>query len=542
MSKFRVGTTAALLILCVFFSGCGDKFLDPTQIGRFRPTPAVNVILDSLGVAEEELAEYEGAEEPKPIDLLPFDQDHVFAPGDIVRLSIYELLQEGATFTNEYVITETGKLSIPEVGVVEAGGLTESQLEEEIKQILSPGILKDPSVTVVLMSSEQRTFSILGEGVPVPGRYKIPRTDFRLADALATAGGYAQFNVSNVYITRKIVAGEELIEEDDEEKQKEIEQIITPEREMLEMVVPRTKAEKNNQAIIASSEMISEKELEEAALPESFAPLFDETMTSDANVETRESDSIEEQEKELMEALAEDQQPMQEDPMKPLQQQQEQQQEIEWVFQDGKWVPVQKGKEFQEIDREQFRPEKIEEFQVEERGGIDWTETEDAELATRVIKIPIDKIGTDPKYNVIIRPGDTIKVERDIVGEFYISGNVNNQGVITLSGRPMTLKMAIAAAGGLGPLAWPKKCEVVRRISEDEEEIVMVDLDKIASGEQPDFFIKPNDLINVGTHPTSRWRAVLRNAFRATYGFGFLYDRNFADIDFGTRRPFGGIF
>ena len=64
----------------------------------------------------------------------------------------------------------------------------------------------------------------------------------------------------------------------------------------------------------------------------------------------------------------------------------------------------------------------------------------------------------------------------------------------------------------------------------------MVDLDKIASGEQPDFFIKPNDLINVGTHPTSRWRAVLRNAFRATYGFGFVYDRNFAysDDSYGT--------
>jgi len=96
----------------------------------------------------------------------------------------------------------------------------------------------------------------------------------------------------------------------------------------------------------------------------------------------------------------------------------------------------------------------------------------------------------------------------------------------------MTLKMAIAAAGGLGPLAWPKRCEVVRRIGREKEEIVRVDLDKIARGEQPDFFIKPNDLINVGTHATSRWRAILRNAFRATYGFGFVYDRNFAYKDY----------
>jgi polysaccharide export outer membrane protein len=101
------------------------------------------------------------------------------------------------------------------------------------------------------------------------------------------------------------------------------------------------------------------------------------------------------------------------------------------------------------------------------------------------------------------------------------------------------LKMAIAAAGGLGPLAWPKSCEVIRRLSRKKEEIVLVDLDKIFRGEQPDFFIKPNDVINVGTHPTAIWRAVLRNAFRATYGFGFVYDRNFSDRAFGLRNPLG---
>jgi polysaccharide biosynthesis/export protein len=103
----------------------------------------------------------------------------------------------------------------------------------------------------------------------------------------------------------------------------------------------------------------------------------------------------------------------------------------------------------------------------------------------------------------------------------------------------MTLKMAIAAAGGLGPLAWPKHVEVVRRIGRKKEETVMVDLDKIASGEHPDFFIKPDDLINVGTHSTAMWRAVLRNSFRATYGFGFIYDRNFGYRDFGLDKPLG---
>ncbi len=166
--------------------------------------------------------------------------------------------------------------------------------------------------------------------------------------------------------------------------------------------------------------------------------------------------------------------------------------------------------------------------------ALTWEEA----IRSRLIRIPTDKLlAGDPRYNIVIQPGDTIHVPVDIVGECCIMGNVNKAGYINLTGRPMTLKMAIAAAGGLGPLAYPKNCEVVRRIGDKREEIVLVDLDKIASGEQPDFFIKPNDLINVGTHYTARWRAILRNAFRATYGFGFVYDRNFADADYGKGWP-----
>jgi polysaccharide export outer membrane protein len=160
-------------------------------------------------------------------------------------------------------------------------------------------------------------------------------------------------------------------------------------------------------------------------------------------------------------------------------------------------------------------------------------------IQTRLIRIPTDKLlAGDPRYNIVVQPGDTIHVPVDLIGEFTIMGNVNRVGPINITGRPWTLMMAIAAAGGLGPLAQPKNVEVIRRIGAKKEEIVMVDLDKIAAGEQPDFFIKPNDLINVGTEVTARWKAVLRNAFRAAYGFAFVYDRNFADIDYGTGFPY----
>jgi hypothetical protein len=159
----------ALLALCPgLFCGCGNKFFDPTQVGRFRPVPAVNVILDSLGVAEETPVAWEGAEEPLPVDTVASVADYALRPGDTVTIQIFELLQVGVPHINNYLITETGNISVPEVGSVQAAGLTETQLEEHIKKRLAPNILKQPSVTATLVNSQQRAFSILGDGVRFP--------------------------------------------------------------------------------------------------------------------------------------------------------------------------------------------------------------------------------------------------------------------------------------------------------------------------------------------------------------------------------------
>jgi len=465
------------LVLCIWVCGCGNKFFDPTQVGRFRPKPAVNLILDSLGVAPETPSAWAGAEEPRPVDVMELQTDYVFNPGDYIRVTIFELLQEGRIFTEDYVVRETGTISIPEVGVIQAQGLTESQLEDEIRDILRPSILKEPSITIGLVRSERRTFSILGDGVGGPGRYFLPRYALRLADALATAGGISEFNVSYIFVSRAVTGKAAEAEPFEPESGRPVEpgeQLEVPEKEMLEIIKPLSLAAQS-QLVLAAAEM-----------------------------GTR----------------------------------QEQPGRVEWIFKGGKWVPVRTGApEPTQADRlvKPVKPVKVvEQTQPPEFG---WEQIGAAGVQARVIEIPVDRFQSgDPRYNIVIRPGDTIYVPVDIVGEFYIMGNVNRQGAIPLTGRPMTLKMAIAVAGNLGPLAWPKRCEVIRRLSKDREEIVMVDLEKVFSGEQPDFFIKVNDLINVGTHPTSRWRAVLRNAFRATYGFGFVYDRNFADIDYGQRR------
>jgi polysaccharide export outer membrane protein len=506
----------------------------------------VNVILDSLGVAEETPSAWEGAEEPRPIDVRVLETDYALNPGDVVRIFIFELLRDGELFANDYTITESGKVSIPEVGVITAAGLTESQLEEEIRDIVEPSLLKKPSITVSLVRSERRTVSILGNGVRNPSRYVIPRHDFRLADAIAGAGGISEFNVSNIYVSRPVTGREVELAPQVEPSGvggpgKPKEELVVPEEEMLEILAPRAaEPSSGDKLVVASSEMTRDRE--------TGSSIFSDRLERFAGRERGAAYSAAYRRKvsrQQVMAAGGYQRTGTEDVVfssgpgkggetagEPSE---ERDDRIEWIFQDGRWVPVRVGPPKPPEPEIEVEPEEVAP-PVRERvpPELGWDEIGAAGVQTRVIKIPVDKFQAgDPRYNIAIRPGDTVYVPVDIIGEFYIMGNTVRQGAVNLTGRPMTLKMAIAAAGGLGEYAWPKRCEVIRRLPNDREEIVMVDLDKIARGEQPDFYIKPDDLINVGTHPTARWRFILRNAFRATYGFGFLYDRNFADADFG---------
>ena len=149
----------------------------------------------------------------------------------------------------------------------------------------------------------------------------------------------------------------------------------------------------------------------------------------------------------------------------------------------------------------------------------------------RIIRFDVKALQSgDPTQNVVLRDGDVVTIPAPLMGDFYMAGEVARPGVYSLTGRKITLLQAIAAAGGLSAVAVPWRTEVVRRISETEEEIIYVDISLVARGEVPDFYVQPEDLIRVGTDQGAIYNAVNRNAYRATYGFGAVYDTNFADF------------
>lgn len=163
---------------------------------------------------------------------------------------------------------------------------------------------------------------------------------------------------------------------------------------------------------------------------------------------------------------------------------------------------------------------------------FDWEDVPEYELTQRVIEINIDALRSgDPRQNIVIRDRDTIHIPQD-TGVFYLMGEVNRPGVFGFGGREITVKQAIATAGNLSQLAWPSRCEIVRREKGTDKQITIpINLDRIFAGLEADVLLRDGDILNVGTDILAPFLFVVRNSFRFTYGFGFVYDRNFADQD-----------
>ncbi len=115
--------------------------------------------------------------------------------GDKVRVTVYG----EDKISGEYQIDSAGLLSIPLAGSIQGAGLTKIELEQELTQKLKSEYLRNPKVTVEVIS--YRPFYVLGE-VQKPGEYQF-RSGLNVLSAIAIAGGATyRANNSTVMIQR----------------------------------------------------------------------------------------------------------------------------------------------------------------------------------------------------------------------------------------------------------------------------------------------------------------------------------------------------
>src|SRR3546814_11024362 len=90
------------------------------------------------------------------------------------------------TLFRSYIVSDSGAITVPLIGAVDAEGHTVAELEEEIARQLSEGILVNPNVTAEVVT--YRPFFILGE-TRAPGQYPyVPR--MQVLTAVSMAGGF----------------------------------------------------------------------------------------------------------------------------------------------------------------------------------------------------------------------------------------------------------------------------------------------------------------------------------------------------------------
>jgi polysaccharide export outer membrane protein len=133
----------------------------------------------------------------KPLPHPASDDSFVVGPDDVLAINVWK----EPDISRSVPVRSDGKISLPLVGELQAGGQTPRQLEREITTKLQ-NFISEPEVTVMVQEARSQRFNILGQ-VSRPGSYLLTNSSTVL-DAIALAGGFRDFaKKKSIYVLRQ---------------------------------------------------------------------------------------------------------------------------------------------------------------------------------------------------------------------------------------------------------------------------------------------------------------------------------------------------
>lgn len=501
-SGFRssgIGSALAAIAAMAVMSGCEvNGFLfDQTKTGRFEHFPTMIPVLDRIDVIEQEEAFWARATPVMPEDLVPRDLEYTLYPGDVLTVYIFDFPGvAGQPYQAVRRIDAAGNVRIPDVGDVRAAGLTPQQFEDRLgARLLEEVFTERPQVDVVVEQAVGLRYTIYGF-VAQQGMFTLQNPDLRLIEALAIGGGVPT-TTERVYVIRTVPLTEEVLAPFDPQRAPAATQPRTTQPSVEDLIEQLEQQRRE-----------PEKDGPPTNPPVSPGMVGAAPQNQEAVIDIDDLQPVREQE----------QPPIDIEEVRPEQRPADDGTGDTFIYVEerGEWVRV----------RGQAQP------------GSPGTQPQATPLQMvreRVIEVDYKRLAQgDSSQNLVVRPGDRIYVVPPPQGLVYIEGEVARVGTYELPVTgTLTLSRAIAAAGGFGPIAEPNRIDLVRRIGRNREAVVRLDLAAIRQRTEPDVVVKPDDHIIVGTSFWATPMAVIRSGFRATYGFGFLLDRNFGSDVFG---------
>ena len=484
--------TAKLLLLAVVIVGAAqllgcevDSFFDPSKTGRFEPTATMIPILDRLDVIEIEDDPFARATEVTAEDLLPSDLEYRITSGDILTVEVMDLMSPGQLTVATRAIDASGRFRIPVIGDIVCAGLTAQEFQDQLFRLIHDTVVLNPVVNVVVEQGGGFSYNMYG-AIGGVGMYALRRADFRLMDAIVQAGGVLP-STRNIYVIRQVPLSEAV-------------EFAPARREGGQSPTGAQEPPVDVDTLIEQLRQGGKNGVNPGLLPQDAQPLVDIDQLEPVRISDRPAVDIEE--------LSTRRQPPLGDPSSG--------DTFIYDQERDEWVRIRS----------------------DEAGGPaqDSGDGPPAMFAERIIRVPYQKLKTGHSaYNLVIRPHDLIYAEEPVQGFVYIEGEISRPGAYALprTGR-LTLSRLVASAGGPGPLAIPERVDLTRIVGDNLEATVRLNLGAIRQRTEPDVFLKPDDHIIIGTSWIATPLAIIRNGFRATYGFGFLLDRNFGNDVFGA--------
>lgn len=124
------------------------------------------------------------------------DDSYVIGANDVLAINVWK----EPDVSRSVPVRSDGKISLPLVGELQAGGQTPRQLEQEITKRLQ-SYISEPEVTVMVTESKSQRVNILGM-VARPGTYLLSGSTTVL-DAIAMTGGFKDFaKKKSIYVLR----------------------------------------------------------------------------------------------------------------------------------------------------------------------------------------------------------------------------------------------------------------------------------------------------------------------------------------------------
>ncbi|MGQ0628324.1 MAG: SLBB domain-containing protein [Phycisphaerales bacterium] len=581
-AALRLTLLAGTLGVPALLGGCGaDSFIDPSVTGRWENTPVSVPILDRL-VAIEGPSGGQAVETTsvRSDDLIPEPEAYRLGPGDALEVRITDFEGEGRDGIFPREVDPRGFLTLP-FGSVQIDGLAIEDVQQGIAAKLIEGnILTAPVVQVEVTARRRATFNVIG-AVGQPGLYGIPRPDYRLLEALTAAGRFSE-SIQSIYVIRQIPLADKFTRGNVPKPgaarpMKPDGGGATPTTTPPTPSAPKTDSLIDLIDELSKPGMPEKKEIEKkdqipmpGVLRSRTAPrLMDDPPPGVPTPPTPPPATGDGQREPLIDLTGEERAPKTdgkappvdlkptEPAPRPASSPQVAEPERFWIFRDGKWVQVSRmgvppqkpdpsdpnavplapapRPEYQGVPGVPSPAPRINPPNMDLTPAPPSVPNADLLVTQRVIEVPMGPLlAGSAQFNIIIRPGDVIRVPSAPEGVVYVSGEVNRPGTYGLpSTGKLTLTRAIVAAGGLSNIAIPERVDLTRMIGPDRQATVMVDFRAIKEGTAPDITLKNDDVVNVGTNFWAFPLAVVRQGFRASYGFGFILDRNFQGEVFG---------